>query len=347
MNGSGAPRPLTRVGTVGSPGRCEVMKLGVVLPSRCGGGFDTADPRGAVALAERAEALGFDSVWVGESILARPRYEPLTLLAAVAARTERIAIGTATLLPALHAPLQLAQRLASLDVLSRGRLIVGAGIAIDNEATRREFAAAGVPFEQRVGRLVETVRACRTLWSTRPEAASDDAPGRLTKYWDLRGALLHPKPHRAGGPPFWMGSTFAKEASMRRVGRAFDGWLPTSPSASVHADAWNRVRAAAQEAGRKLESVTPAVFLTVCLHEDPRVAEAVLAPYMEEYYGLPYDVMRKVQGLFAGTPEACAAWVRGYLDAGATHVVLRSTDLEGQLDVLAGEVLPRVWESDR
>jgi alkanesulfonate monooxygenase SsuD/methylene tetrahydromethanopterin reductase-like flavin-dependent oxidoreductase (luciferase family) len=266
----------------------------------------------------------------------------LTLLAAVAARTETIEIGTATLLPALHAPLQLAHRLATLDVLSRGRLIVGAGLAIDTEATRREFAAAGVPFEQRVGRLVETVHACRTLWSTRPEAASDDAPGRLTKYWDLRGARLHPEPHRAGGPPFWSGSTFAKEASMRRVGRVFDGWLPTSPSAAVHAEAWSCIRAAAQQAGRRLEAVTPGVFLTVCLHDDPRVAEAALAPYMQEYYGLPYAVMRNVQGLFAGTAAACAAWLQGYLDAGATHVVLRSPDLAGQLDLLAHELLPRL-----
>jgi alkanesulfonate monooxygenase SsuD/methylene tetrahydromethanopterin reductase-like flavin-dependent oxidoreductase (luciferase family) len=318
------------------------MKFGIVLPSRCGGGFDTADPHEAVALAVRSEALGFDSVWAGESILARPRHEPLTLLAAVAARTERMELGTATLLPALHAPLQLAQRLASLDVLSRGRLIVGAGIAIDNEATRREFAAAGVPFEQRVGRLVETVRICRTLWSSDSEALADDAPGRHTKYWDLRGVELHPKPARAGGPPFWLGSTFAKEASLLRVGRVADGWLPTAPSAAAYDEGWNRVRAAAQQAGRKLDAVAPAVFLTVSLHDDAQAAEAVLAPYMEEYYGLPYEVMRKVQGLFAGTPEACAGWVRGYLDAGATHVVLRSPDLDGQLDVLANEVVPRL-----
>jgi alkanesulfonate monooxygenase SsuD/methylene tetrahydromethanopterin reductase-like flavin-dependent oxidoreductase (luciferase family) len=323
------------------------VRFGVVLPSRCGGAFDNADPHEAIALAERAEALGFDSVWAGESILARPRHEPLTLLAAVAARTERMTIGTATLIPALHAPLQLAQRLASLDVLSRGRLIVGAGIAIDNEATRREFAAAGVPFEQRVGRLVETIRACRTLWSDDPGALADDAPGRLTKYWDLRGALLHPRPHRAGGPPFWLGSTFAKDASLQRVGRLADGWLPTSPSAAAHAAGWDRVRAAAQQAGRKLDAVTPAVFLTVCLDDDPRVAEAALAPYMAEYYGLPYEVMRKVQGVFAGTPDACAAWLRSHLDAGATHVVLRSPDLAGQLEVLARELLPRLGEERR
>jgi alkanesulfonate monooxygenase SsuD/methylene tetrahydromethanopterin reductase-like flavin-dependent oxidoreductase (luciferase family) len=96
---------LTRVGAAGSSGQRERIRLGVVLPNRCGDGFDAADPRETVALAARAEKLGFDSVWAGESIVARPRHEPLTLLAAVAARTETIEIGTATLLPALHAPL--------------------------------------------------------------------------------------------------------------------------------------------------------------------------------------------------------------------------------------------------
>jgi alkanesulfonate monooxygenase SsuD/methylene tetrahydromethanopterin reductase-like flavin-dependent oxidoreductase (luciferase family) len=334
------------------------LRFGVILPTRCGpdGGSPLAcgslrGKRGCCAsggaacvlcLARRAEALGFDSVWAGESIVARPRLEPLTVLAAIAGSTERIELGTGVMLPALHAPLQLAQRLATLDLLSGGRLVVGAGIGIDNAATRREFAAAGVPFAQRVGRLVATLHACRTLWSTRDADLADDAPGRATPYWDLRGVALEPKPHRAGGPPFWMGSTFARPATLARVGRLFDGWLPTAPDAEQYAAGWQAVADAADAAGRKRDAIAQAVYLTVSLDDDAHAAEERLAPYMQAYYGLPYDVMRKVQGVFAGTAEDCAAWIAGYVRAGARHVVLRSPDLDGQLEAIALEVVPRV-----
>ena len=315
-----------------------MTRFGVLLPSRQGGAFDAAPLREIVALAARAEALGFDSVWAGESVLARPRLEPSTWLAAVAASVPRIGIGTAVALPALHPPLLLAHRLASLDCISGGRLVVGAGIGIDTPATRAEFAAAGVPFEQRVGRLVETVRACRTLWSRDPGAAADDAPGRRTRYWDLRGVTLETKPERGGGPPFWVGSTAAKPAALERAGRCFDGWLPTAPSAETFASGLERVREAARMAGRGADAVTGAVYLTVSVGADPRAAESRLRGYVERYYQLPYDVMKKVQGVFAGTPEEAAHWLRGYLRGGASHVVLRSPDLGAQLDAL-GELV--------
>src|SRR6266699_5527874 len=121
-------------------------KIGYLLPTRervMEGHPETAS---LLALAERAEALGFDSVWVGDSLLARPRHDPLTLLAAVAARTRRAELGTAVLLPALRNPVVLAQQVATLDRISEGRVILGIGIAADVPNIRAEFTAAGVPF---------------------------------------------------------------------------------------------------------------------------------------------------------------------------------------------------------
>jgi alkanesulfonate monooxygenase SsuD/methylene tetrahydromethanopterin reductase-like flavin-dependent oxidoreductase (luciferase family) len=309
-------------------------RFGVLLPTRQGVGFDAAPLRECLALARRAEALGFDSVWAGESILARPRHEPCTVLAAVAAACDRIGIGTAVALPALHPPVLLAHRLATLDQLSGGRLVVGAGLGVDNAATRAEFAAAGVPFEQRVGRLVETVRACRTLFRRDPSAAAPDAPGRRTPYWDLSGVTLETAPARPDGPPFWVGATVAKPAALARAGRCFDGWLPTAPSADAFASGLAAVRAAARDAGRPEGAVTGAVYLTVSVAADPRCAEAMLRTYVERYYGLPFEVMSRVQGMFAGAPEDAADWLRGYVRGGAAHVVLRSPDLGAQLDTL-------------
>ena len=146
-----------------------------------------------LAMAERAEALGFSSVWVGDSLTARPRHEPLTLLAAVAARTRRVALGTAVLLPALRHPLVLAHAVATVDRVSEGRLILGVGIAGDTPATRKEFAAAGVPFHQRAGRCIETLEICRALWR-------GDSVSVKGRYWTLDGRRRRPDAAPRGRP---------------------------------------------------------------------------------------------------------------------------------------------------
>src|SRR6266705_307808 len=135
------------------------IRIGYLLPTR--ERIMAGQPQAAplLELAERAERLGFDSVWAGDSLLARPRHEPLTLLASVAARVPRVDIGTAVLLPALRNPVLLAQQVATLDQIAEGRLILGVGIAADVPNIRQEFTAAGVPFEKRVGRLLEGLPA--------------------------------------------------------------------------------------------------------------------------------------------------------------------------------------------
>jgi len=288
------------------------LRIGVLLPTRFGAGGEAAPLGVALELAQRAEALGLDSVWAGESILARPRHDPYTVLAAVAARTNRLVLGTSVALPALHAPLLFAQRLAALVELAPGRLAIGAGIGIDNPATRAEFAAAGAPFERRVGRTLESLRAARERI---PDA-----------------------------PPFWAGSTLAREAALVRTGRHFDGWIPTAPSADAYATGWKTVRAAATAAGRDADALSAAVYVTVALADDASAAESALRAYIEPYYGVPYDVMRRVQGMFAGAPDDCADWLAGYARAGVRHFVLRSPDLAGQLDRLARELAPRLRE---
>src|SRR5579864_589327 len=140
-------------------------RVGYLLPTREAIMQGRPETGPLLALAERAEALGYDAVWVGDSLLARPRHDPLTLLAAVAARTKRAELGTAVLLPALRNPVVLAQQIATLDQISQGRYILGVGIASDVPNIRAEFTAAGVPFEKRVGRMLEGLRLSRELWT--------------------------------------------------------------------------------------------------------------------------------------------------------------------------------------
>lgn len=123
---------------------------------------------------------------------ARPRHEPLTLLAAVAARTRRVRLGTGVLLPALRNPVVLGHVVGTLDRVAEGRVILGVGIAADTPAIRKEFAAAGVPWDRRVGRFLETLEICRALWR-------QDGVSFSGKHFTLQDVTMEPKPHRPGG----------------------------------------------------------------------------------------------------------------------------------------------------
>ena len=108
-----------------------MVKIGYLLPTREQIMQGRPEARPLLALAEKAEGLGFDSIWAGDSITARPRHDPITLLTAVAARTSRVELGTAVLIPVLRNPVVLAHQIATLDQISEGRVILGVGIGID------------------------------------------------------------------------------------------------------------------------------------------------------------------------------------------------------------------------
>jgi alkanesulfonate monooxygenase SsuD/methylene tetrahydromethanopterin reductase-like flavin-dependent oxidoreductase (luciferase family) len=274
-------------------------------------------------LAARAEGLGFDSVWVGDSLLARPRHDPLTLLAAVAARTTKVELGTAVFLPALRNPVVLAHQLATLDQISEGRLVLGAGIASDVPNIRAEFVAAGVPFEGRVGRMMEELRLVRALWTGKPV----DWDGR----WRVEGGVLGPTPHRPGGPPIWMAGSV--RPAFERAARHFDGWFANEASLARWSEQWGEVRAIAQEAGRDLTSFVAAIYVTLAVDADAGRAEQRLDAFLENYYGQPAAVMRRRQACYAGPAGGAAAFLKGFADAGANHMIVRFTgDPDRNLD---------------
>ena len=301
-------------------------RLGYLLPTRERVMEGRPETASLLALAERAEALGFDSLWVGDSLLARPRHDPLTLLAAVAARTRKVELGTAVLLPALRNPVVLAQQVATLDRISEGRLILGVGIAADVPNIRAEFAAAGVPFDKRVGRMVEGLALARALWTGK----SVDWDGR----WKVKASVLGPTPHRPGGPPIWVAGAVA--AARQRTGRLFDGWFPNSPSVAAFPAQWAEVQAAARAAGRDPAALTGAMYLTLAIDDDAARADARLDAYLEQYYGVPAGETRKRQMSYAGPAAGAAAWFKAYVDAGASHLVLRfAGDHERHLETVA------------
>ncbi|HVY16669.1 MAG TPA: LLM class flavin-dependent oxidoreductase [Rhodopila sp.] len=288
-------------------------RIGYLLPTReqiMEGRPETAP---LLHLAAQARDHGFDSVWVGDSLTARPRHDPLTLLAAVAGRVPGLTLGTAVLLPALRNPVLLAHQVATLDQLAEGRLILGVGLAADRPNIRAEFAAAGVPFEQRIGRMLEGLRLCKALWSGQPV----DWDGR----WQMAGAVVAPTPARSGGPLLWIGGNLP--ASLVRAGRHFDGWFPIAPSAPAFAEGLRTVKRVAAEHGRDPAALSGAMYLTISLDDDAARAEDRLNRFLEAYYDVPAAQTRRRQASYCGPAEGLKPWLDAYGAAGASHLVLR------------------------
>lgn len=309
----------------------QPLQIGVVLPSREAALTGRHDPRRLVGFAVECEQLGFDSVWAGDSLLARTRAEPLTLLAAVAMATESIGIGTAALTAALRNPLGAAHTLATLDQLSGGRLTCALGSGFPYPETEREFEAAGIPFRGRLERLAETVELWRAAWGA-AGAEEVSHEGRLWQIPDVRGL---PEPARPGGPPLWFAG--AGSAGLQIAGAHFDGWLPYPAAAEDYRTGLERLRSLATDAGRS-NLPDAALYVTVLPgHVD---TAAVVDEYCLAYYGVGLELIEQFQAIVHGPPEYCVERLSEYVDAGASHLVIRIGTLDPQpvLKRLAVEV---------
>ncbi len=201
-----------------------------------------ADITRMIDLAVESEQMGFDSIWLGDSLLARPRFEALTTLAAIAMKTQRAQLGTAVYLTPLRHPVPLAHTVGNLDLLSGGRLLFGIGLGPASPPVIAEYQASGVDFRKRGLLQEEGLQIMKGLWTGEPFSFE----GSL---FQLESAKLHPVPARPGGPPVLMAG--AAEPALRRLARFADGWLPISPDPESFAKNWETIRNYCAEFGRK------------------------------------------------------------------------------------------------
>ena len=222
------------------------MKLGVLLPTR---GLLLADtpPKNAdriIDLACRVEEAGLDSVWVGDSLTAKPRLEPLATLAAVAARTNRVRLGTAVLLMALRHPVLLAQTLGTVDLISHGRLMIAAGVGgAFNDEQQQEWQSAGVAATRRASRLEEMVKIIKGLGSEEPLTFAG-------RHFNLDSVTVKPRPVQSGGVPLFLACHWrsrAREAQFRRAAALADGIISISDTP----EEYSQVIEAVQSRGRR------------------------------------------------------------------------------------------------
>ncbi len=315
----------------------EKLQIGLLLPTR-GIVLTGRDPVpvGTVrSVAERAEAMGIDSLWVGDSLTAKPRLEPLATLAAVAAWTTRPRLGTAVLLGALRHPVLLAQTAATLDLISGGRLTLGIGVGgAFNPEQQQEWAAAGVDRRRRARRLEEVVEVLHRLWSGEPTTYHGE-------HITLDGASIGYRPHQRPGVPILLASHSGegRERQYARTARLADGMISISDSPEEFTSVRGRVRDEARAQGRDPDAVRAVFYMTVNLGPDAEAARAEATDWIQRYYGLNFWGER--WGPF-GPAEGVVKRVREYAAAGADEVIIRfaSNNQEAQLDLLEREVLP-------
>ncbi|KPM51548.1 5,10-methylene tetrahydromethanopterin reductase [Frankia sp. R43] len=301
------------------------MNIGVLLPTGASQWGPGDDPRELVAFGRRAEGLGFTSLFVNDTLIS-PRIEALTMLAALAPATEAVALGTGALLPFLRRPVQAAQSLASIDLLSGGRLTVAVGAGFPGPFGRPFYHLSEVPWERRFTRLDETVALWRALWN-----GAGSFHGELLRFTDLPPAT---RPFRPGGPPVWLGG--ATPAALGRTGRMYDGWLPYPPDPADYASGLRDVRTAATGAGRADGDITPALFVSVRIDDDPERGRRAMEDYARATYGMPLDDLARIQAVLTGSADQVLGGLARYVAAGARHLVTRlgALDLTSQLDQL-------------
>ncbi|MEK9685380.1 MAG: LLM class flavin-dependent oxidoreductase [Rhodospirillaceae bacterium] len=292
------------------------VEVGYLLPTReriVVGIHETAE---ILELADHADDIGLDAVWIGDSLLAKPRHDPITLMAAIAGRTKSVKMGTAVLLPMLRNPVLLAHQAATLDQISKGRMIMGWGTARDIPPIRAEFEAAGVPFEKRIRRMIDQIHLCRKLWT----GESTDWDG----LWTVKAGTLAPKSFTPGGPKLWGGG--GVPSALARAGRYFDGWFPSGAGTPAEwGQKWKQVREHAEEAGRDPDQITGAVYCTMSVNSDRAAANSELNNYLEGYYMQPAELIRQQQYCFSGSREEVIGWLKDFSENGATHICARFT----------------------
>ena len=281
-------------------------------------------------VAARAEQAGYEVLAANDHLVyQRPWLDGPSALAAAATRTSTIRLMTSVALPVVRGPVPLAKSLAAIDRLSGGRLRAGIGPG----SSARDYAVAGIPFDERWPRFDEAVQALRAL--LRPDG--DPFVGR---FYSTEGIRLEPAAHQPGGPPLWLGS-WGSTAGIARVARLGDGWLASGYNATP--DAYREARArldeAAAAAGRPDRLPSAMVTMWTAITDDEasgrRVLEEVLAPML----GRPVEALDGM--LLVGTESRIADRVAAYADAGVEELVLWPVlDEVAQLERFAERIAP-------
>jgi probable F420-dependent oxidoreductase len=321
------------------------LRFGLLLPHFC----EHASIEACIEGARRAEAYGFDSVWVRDHLVFTPHrsdgtnnthIEGLLVLAAVAAATQKLALGTAMAICHRH-PILLAQTLAGLSAISKGRVIMGMGLG----GFAQEFAAAGRPsaLADRVQLARANVEVCRRLWS-------GATVSHQSEFCEFHNVSLKPTPVKP--IPIWVGG--GTPASCRRAADYGDGWMPARITLATFEQRIGYLRELRDKQHKAMIDTAVMPFTTIGKNQDDalrgiRVDNLIDEAHNSSSWVKPpsgkFSTLADLRGvILAGAPEDVVRESRAYEQAGASHIVydlrLRYADWYEQIELLGKYVLP-------
>ena len=338
------------------------MKLGLLLPNQ-GVVFGATTVAELLTLAETAEASGlFDAVFVGDNLLAKPRLESVTTLAALAARTSRVRLGTACMASfPLRDPIVLAAQWAALDNISEGRSLLvvcigGGGGRSANGGSgggtsgaeivgkfSAEYEAFKIPPSERAGRLEENIAVLRVLWR-------DDPASFAGKFHSFEGIAVRPQPVNKPTPPIWIANNphiFAAKPHIvkrivDRVGRLADGWMTFQATPGEFTAYWRAIRDSATAHGRDPEKLESSLYFNLNIGDDREKAFAETKRFLDEYYSSDFTREQIDKWSAYGPAEVCVEPMLAYAAAGVGTFCLRFTayDQSAQLKRFIEQVAP-------
>jgi len=309
------------------------------------GRFTTEELLSLAEVADRSEWL--HHVWVGDSILNKPRLETIALLGAVAGRTRRVELGVGCMATIVQRhPVLFALQWASLDVISNGRMLLAACLGYPGGMTPsgdQEYKVMGIKARERPQRFVEMIDALRVLWS-------DEHATFRGKFYAFEDVNLEPKPVRQPCP-IWIASNPTERAigregverALRRVAQYADGWMTGTTRPPDFASRWNQIRGYAGEIGRDPASLKSCMYYGFNVQSNARDATRQTKEFLEAYYApLQFPEEWLPSWAASGTLDQVVAMLREYIAAGADLITLRPTswDQEEQVRILIEQVLP-------
>ena len=309
-----------------------MTQFGLALRNFVGPG-EVPDVSGLYAYAQRAEALGFESLWAWDHILlgvepSFPILDAVTMLGALAARTTRIKLGTGVLVLPLRNPVVAAKALGSLDVISGGRLILG--VAAGWYA--REFDAVGVPFKQRGRQFERNLDILVRLWT-------DERVTLRVDEFNLREAVMVPRPAQRPRPPVLIGGYV--DAVLRRVATMSDGWLTYFYTPESFTRNWEKVKAFAREAGRDPSTLTATNQLAISVGTSRAETTADMRRWLSTEWDTAAWSESTIEHAIHGSPAECVEQLRAHVATGVDRIILIPYRYQPeQVERIAQEVLP-------
>ena len=286
-----------------------------------------------ITYAETGQELGFHGLAVNDHLIySKPWLDGPTALAAVLSYSGHMDLATTVSLPIVRGPIPLAKSLGAIDRLSGGRLIACVGPG----SSARDYAAVGIPFDERWKRLDEAIQTLRALWNRESKAFTGN-------FYNTEGIMLEPFPVQKSGPPIWVGS-WGSKAGLQRVARLADGWLASgyNTTPELFAKGWQQLQEFLVIAGKEPSSF-PNAMATMWLYiseneaESERILYEVLAPVLNR----PVAELR--EWLPIGSAQNCAEKLAAYKNVGVQRVYLwpLANELE-QIKIFMRQVVPLI-----